>query len=58
MRVLWKGTISFGLVSIPIALYPATEREVASIWRGGGIDRVFLGQFLELAWVGLQLFFE
>ena len=27
MRVLWEGTISFGLVSIPIALYPATERE-------------------------------
>src|SRR3954469_23885784 len=27
MRAIWKGTISFGLVSIPIALYPATHRE-------------------------------
>jgi DNA end-binding protein Ku len=27
MRAIWKGTISFGLVSIPIALYPATQRD-------------------------------
>src|SRR2546425_12342812 len=27
MRAIWKGSISFGLVSIPIALYPATQRE-------------------------------
>lgn len=27
MRAIWKGTISFSLVSIPIALYPATRRE-------------------------------
>ena len=27
MRAIWKGTISFGLVNIPIALYPATKRE-------------------------------
>src|SRR5258705_8229530 len=27
MRAIWKGTISFGLVSIPAALYPATRRE-------------------------------
>lgn len=26
-RAIWKGSISFGLVSIPIALYPATRRE-------------------------------
>jgi DNA end-binding protein Ku len=26
-RAIWKGTISFGLVSIPISLYPATKRE-------------------------------
>src|ERR1700675_724714 len=26
-RAIWKGTISFGLVNIPIALYPATGRE-------------------------------
>ena len=26
-RVIWKGSISFGLVNIPIALYPATRRE-------------------------------
>src|SRR5436190_20422007 len=27
MRAIWKGAISFGLVSIPVALYPATRRE-------------------------------
>ncbi|HVY70042.1 MAG TPA: Ku protein [Verrucomicrobiae bacterium] len=27
MRAVWNGTISFGLVSIPISLYPATRRE-------------------------------
>src|SRR5688500_5841690 len=25
MRPLWKGAISFGLVNIPVALYPATQ---------------------------------
>jgi DNA end-binding protein Ku len=27
MRAIWKGIISFGLVNIPIALYPATRKE-------------------------------
>jgi DNA end-binding protein Ku len=27
MRSIWKGSISFGLVNIPVALYPATHRE-------------------------------
>src|ERR1700744_176680 len=27
MRAIWTGAISFGLVSIPIALYPATRKE-------------------------------
>ncbi len=27
MAAIWKGAISFGLVTIPIALYPATRRE-------------------------------
>src|SRR6185369_5286233 len=27
MRAIWKGAISFGLVNIPIALYPATRSE-------------------------------
>src|SRR4026207_1315740 len=26
-RAIWKGSISCGLVNIPIALYPATRRE-------------------------------
>src|SRR6201982_3485298 len=26
-RAIWKGSISFGLVNIPIGLYPATQRE-------------------------------
>src|SRR5438128_5143429 len=25
MRPLWKGSISFGLVNIPVGLYPATQ---------------------------------
>jgi len=27
MRAIWKGSISFGLVNIPIALFPATRKE-------------------------------
>jgi DNA end-binding protein Ku len=27
MRAIWKGAISFGLVNIPMALYPATRKE-------------------------------
>ncbi len=27
MRAIWKGTISFGLVSIPVSLFPAMRRE-------------------------------
>jgi DNA end-binding protein Ku len=27
MRALWTGTISFGLVTIPVSLYPATRHE-------------------------------
>jgi DNA end-binding protein Ku len=27
MRPIWKGSISFGLVSIPVSLYPAIQRE-------------------------------
>jgi len=27
MRAIWKGAISFGLINIPISLYPATRRE-------------------------------
>ena len=26
-RTIWKGAISFGLVSIPVGLYPATEEK-------------------------------
>jgi len=27
MRPIWKGSISFGLVYIPVAVYPATREE-------------------------------
>jgi DNA end-binding protein Ku len=27
MRALWKGAISFGLVTIPVSLFPATRQE-------------------------------
>ncbi len=30
MRSMWNGTISFGLVTIPVALYTATAREELS----------------------------
>src|SRR3977135_1299027 len=30
MRPIWKGSISFGLVYIPIAVYPATREEKIS----------------------------
>jgi DNA end-binding protein Ku len=30
MRSVWKGSISFGLVNIPIAVYPATKEEKVS----------------------------
>jgi DNA end-binding protein Ku len=30
MRSMWNGSISFGLVTIPVALYPATRREELS----------------------------
>lgn len=30
MRAIWKGSVSFGLVNIPIALWPAVKREELS----------------------------
>jgi DNA end-binding protein Ku len=30
MRAIWKGSISFGLVNIPVGLYPATRKEDVS----------------------------
>src|SRR5678809_1266336 len=30
MRAIWSGAISFGLVSVPISLFPATRREELS----------------------------
>src|SRR5688500_10036895 len=30
MRAIWKGSISFGLVNIPIGLFPATRKEDVS----------------------------
>ena len=27
MRAIWKGSIAFGLVHIPVNLYPATESQ-------------------------------
>jgi DNA end-binding protein Ku len=35
-RVLWKGAISFGLVHVPVSLYPATQSERLSF---GMIDK-------------------
>jgi DNA end-binding protein Ku len=30
MRAIWKGSIAFGLVHIPVNLYPATETQSMS----------------------------
>src|SRR6476646_6667731 len=27
MRAIWKGSVSFSLINIPVSLYPATRRE-------------------------------
>src|SRR6188508_2466094 len=42
MRAIWKGTISFGLVNIPISVYPATRREEVSfrLLRDGDLSPV------------------
>jgi DNA end-binding protein Ku len=42
MRAIWKGTISFGLVSIPVSLFPAIRREDLSfrLLRGSDLSPV------------------
>ena len=30
MRAIWKGAVSFGLVSVPVKLYAATENHDVS----------------------------
>ena len=30
MRAIWKGSINFGLVYIPVSVYPATSEEKIS----------------------------
>ncbi len=43
MRTIWKGSISFGLVSIPIAVYPATsgaERVSFNMLRKGDLSPI------------------
>src|SRR5688572_20530274 len=42
MASIWKGSISFGLVSIPVGLYPATKREELSfrLLRSGDLSPV------------------
>jgi non-homologous end joining protein Ku len=39
MRAIWKGSISFDLVNILIALYPATKKEELHFQREGGRSR-------------------
>src|SRR5260370_19787507 len=38
MRPIWKGSISFGLVYIPVAVYPATREEKLSFRQLRSID--------------------
>jgi non-homologous end joining protein Ku len=30
MRAIWKGSVNFGMVFIPVAVYPATREEKIS----------------------------
>lgn len=39
MRAIWKGSISFGLVNIPVALFPATKSEELKFRLLRGSDR-------------------
>lgn len=57
MRSLWKGSISFGLVNIPVSLYPATRHEELSfrLLRGSDLSpvnykRVAQADGKEVAW--------
>ncbi len=38
MRTMWKGAISFGLVSIPVRVFPATEEKTLSFHQLHGED--------------------
>jgi DNA end-binding protein Ku len=31
MKIIWKGAISFGLITIPVRLYPATEEKTVAL---------------------------
>src|ERR1700688_1750521 len=49
-RAIWKGTISFGLVNIPIALYPATRREELMFrWLRKPVDGVLVLELMHFA---------
>ena len=57
MRSLWKGAITFGLVNIPVALYPATTRSDLSFRQLHGKDaapiayrRVCTAENVEVPW--------
>jgi DNA end-binding protein Ku len=43
MRSLWKGTLSFGLVTIPVQLYPATDEKTLSFNQLRGSDHSRIG---------------
>ncbi|MET1037282.1 MAG: Ku protein, partial [Aeromicrobium sp.] len=38
MRSIWKGAISFGLVSVPVKVYSATESHDVSLHQVHGKD--------------------
>lgn len=50
MRAIWKGSISFGLVNIPIALYPATRRDELSfkLLRGSDLSPIHYKRVAEV----------
>src|SRR5262245_9935387 len=57
MRSLWKGAITFGLVNIPVALYPATTRSDLSFRQLHGKDaapiayrRICTAENVEVPW--------
>lgn len=65
-RSIWKGAVSFGLVTIPVGLYPATERQVEIPFRQLHkkdhapiqYKRVCSAEGIEVAWPDIEKGYE
>src|SRR5215471_7838688 len=52
MRAIWKGSINFGLVYIPVSVYPATKEEKISFRQLRASD------FVEQAQINPKFFYK